>query len=128
MFASSLLLDGRSTRHLIDATPDVRFQIRGDALDGVFLTHEHLGHLPGLLYFGPEGLAATGLTVHCTPRLGEFIATNDPFARLSEEGRIVLDPVRPGSTVDIRSSTARSGDPGNSTGTGTCRIRRSATA
>ncbi|PSQ10554.1 hypothetical protein BRC93_09035 [Halobacteriales archaeon QS_5_70_15] len=101
MFASSLLLDGRSTRHLIDATPDVRFQIRGDALDGVFLTREHLGHLPGLLYFGPEALAATGLTVHCTPRLGEFIATNDPFARLSEEGHIVLDPVRPGSTVDI---------------------------
>lgn len=106
-YASSLLLAGESTRYLIDATPDVRFQLRGDLLDGVFLTHEHLGHLSGLLYFGPESLAAAQLTVHCTPQLAAFVGANEPFARLSEQDYIELDPVRPGSGVDLAGTVVR---------------------
>ena len=100
-YASSLLLTDGSERYLVDATPDVRFQIRGDGLDGVFLTHEHLGHLSGLLHFGPESLAAERLTVHCTPQLAAFVETNEPFARLSAENYISIHRVRPGSGVGL---------------------------
>lgn len=105
-YASSLLLAGESTRYLIDATPDIRFQLRGDALDGVLLTHEHLGHLPGLLYLGPESLAPTQLPVYCTPQLAEFIRTTDQFARLLEQDHITLSPVEYGSAVDLADGIA----------------------
>lgn len=100
-YASSLLLTGDSTRYLIDPTPDIRFQLRGDAIDGVFLSHEHLGHLPGLLYFGTEALDTAQLPVYCTPQLAAFIRTNEPFVQLVDRGQITLTTIQPGSTVDI---------------------------
>lgn len=104
-YASSLLLTGDSTRYLIDATPDIRFQLRGDAINGVFLTHEHLGHLPGLLYFGTEALDTAQLPVYCTPQLAAFIRTNEPFAQLVDRGQITLTTIQPDSTTGIAGGT-----------------------
>ena len=89
-YASAVQLsdDGR---YLFDATPDVRFQLT-DVPDGVFLTHAHLGHLTGLLYFGRESAAADGLPVYATPGLGDVIRSNEPLCSL------VAD-----DTVDLRS-------------------------
>ena len=63
--ASSLGLINRqdSKRYLFDASPDIRRQAyaldqlddgRGFALDGVFLTHGHMGHYLCLLYTSPS--------------------------------------------------------------------------
>ena len=49
------------TKYLFDATPDMREQLFGlhqsapdteYLLDGVFLTHAHMGHYTGLMHFG----------------------------------------------------------------------------
>lgn len=104
-YASSVLLIADSARYLIDATPDVRFHLRGESIDGVFLTHEHLGHLPGLLYFGTEALDTTRLPVYCTPQLAAFIETNEPFAQLVDREQITLMTIQPGSAIDIVGGT-----------------------
>lgn len=85
--ASLALVDGRQSPPavwLIDATPDVKFQLHllADALgphpsrsgrlrqpNGVFLTHAHLGHVAGLAQFGPEAMHAQRLPVYGSPGL-----------------------------------------------------------
>ena len=73
---------------LIDATPDIRWQLNDLAgvlgphpqrpqrlrhPDGIFLTHGHLGHIGGLPQFGPEVMAANGLPVYASPALSAVI-------------------------------------------------------
>ena len=50
-------------RYLFDATPDIHNQLNlvekfpnGNLIDGIFLTHAHIGHYAGLMYLGREGL------------------------------------------------------------------------
>lgn len=64
---------------LIDATPDIKFQLQALAgflgphatrperlrqPDGLFLTHGHLGHTAGLAHLGPEAMAVEQLPVY----------------------------------------------------------------
>ncbi len=106
---------------LIDATPDVREQL--DALrdvrnlpsdrvdrapvDGVFLTHAHLGHYTGLAFFGFEAVHTRGLPVWTTPRLADYLRANGPWSQLVDLGNIELralaadQPVTLGSGVSV---------------------------
>lgn len=77
-----------SIQYLIDASPDIRYQIKGEYLDGVFLSHGHLGHTGGILYFGTEALDTDGLAVHCTPEMRNFLMNNDPYRLLVDRGQI----------------------------------------
>ena len=50
-------------RYLFDATPDIHNQLNllekfsdANLVDGIFLTHAHIGHYTGLMYLGREGL------------------------------------------------------------------------
>lgn len=117
-FATSILIaDPRSgKRWLIDATPDLRDQtelarndppIRRSApgrpplFDGVFLTHAHMGHYAGLLQFGREAYGAAEQPVFGSPRMVEFLQTNEPWHLLVELGHITLTPVEPGHTIKL---------------------------
>lgn len=94
---------------LIDATPDLRGQLdlladvrdtpegRADRspVDGVFLTHAHMGHYTGLMFFGFEALHTQGLPVWCTPRMGEYLRTSGPWSQLVSKENIELREVRP---------------------------------
>jgi len=96
--------------YLIDATPDLRDQLdlladvrdapedRADRepVDGVFLTHAHMGHYTGLMFFGFEALHTQGLPVWCTPRMAEYLRTNGPWSQLVSMGNIELREVEPG--------------------------------
>lgn len=102
--ASLLIADERSgQRWLLDASPDLRAQeeyIHGIPLarheegprpplvDGVLLTHAHLGHLAGLLHFGREAMATRALPVWCAPRLAELLRSQAPWRLLVDEGHI----------------------------------------
>ena len=96
--ASALMLETDGNRYLFDATPDLPTQI-ADVPDGVFLTHAHLGHLPGLLYFGREAADAADLPVYCTAGLADLIRENAPFSALVAEDCIDLRAVEDRSTV-----------------------------
>ena len=87
------LTDGRRV-FLVDATPDLPEQLHAmgaRAPDGVLLTHAHMGHYIGLAHLGREALGARGCTIHGTPRMGEFLATNAPWRSLFDEGRATFD-------------------------------------
>jgi pyrroloquinoline quinone biosynthesis protein B len=93
-------------RLLVDASMDVRHQTVGD-MDGVVLTHAHLGHLPGILQFGREVLDADGVPVYCTGGLAEFVRANQPFAALVANGNLTLRPVGSEAAIDLPKGEVR---------------------
>lgn len=102
-YASSILLrDGGE--FVFDATPDLRFQL-SSVPDGLFLTHAHLGHLPGLLHFGPEAVDADRLPVYCTEALATVIGDNAPFDLLVERENVDINRINPGSSVSLETTT-----------------------
>ena len=78
----------RTAVWLIDATPDVKYQLNllADVLgpharrphrlkrpDGIFLTHAHMGHIGGLIQFGPEAMAVDQLPLCASPELCQLL-------------------------------------------------------
>jgi len=97
-------------RFLIDATPDLASQLdslnEGRAprnprrpVDGILLTHAHIGHYTGLMYLGREALGADHVSVFSTSRMASFLRENEPWKQLVAQGRIELRDVWPGQEV-----------------------------
>ena len=83
------LVDPRGgQRWLFDATPDFKQQLhrfdvaspraQTPGLDGIFLTHAHVGHYTGLMHLGKEILGAAGVPVWAMPRMHGFLTGNGP--------------------------------------------------
>ena len=107
-YVSSLALvsPARERAYLVDATPDITRQIDliGDPwfrrkaaerrpFDGIFLTHAHIGHYSGLAVLGNEGLGVRDTPVFCTQAMADFLSSNQPWAFMVEQGRIVPTPL-----------------------------------
>ena len=101
---SSLGLVNRSrgVSYLFDATPDMVSQLGslngGKPPAAVFLTHGHIGHYTGLMYFGRESLDAKGIPVYGTETMAAFLEGNGPWSLLVSRGNIetrVLTPDKP---------------------------------
>ncbi len=92
-------VEGR--RYLFDASPAITEQLamldaiepprEGLGVDGVFLTHAHIGHYLGLAYFGREAAGAGAVRTHAMPRMIEFLAANGPWSQLVDLENIALD-------------------------------------
>jgi pyrroloquinoline quinone biosynthesis protein B len=107
------LVDG-DRRYLIDATPDLASQLeslnagraapdRRRPVDGIFLTHAHVGHYAGLVYLGREALGADAVPVYATARMMEFIGRNAPWSRLVAQRNIALHRITPGDEIALGS-------------------------
>ncbi len=117
LVTSLLLVDPRDGRRfLFDATPDLREQVermrghpasrdlpgaRPPIVDGVFLTHAHIGHYAGLIQFGPEAYGARGLTVFATERMGAYLRASGPWSLLVENGSIAIETLAPDTRVQL---------------------------
>lgn len=91
-------------RYLFEATPAATEQIHeldrivpgnaaapgGLGLDGVFVTHAHIGHYLGLAQFGFESASAQGQRVFAMPRMAAFLRENGPWSQLVEKGNIEI--------------------------------------
>ena len=103
-------------KYLFDATPDMREQLyalhtiapdEDYELDGVFLTHAHMGHYTGLMHFGREAAGTHEIPVYAMPRMHEFLATNGPWDQLVRLQNIDLrrivddEPLRLGQNVTV---------------------------
>jgi pyrroloquinoline quinone biosynthesis protein B len=112
--ATSLaLLDHRSgKRYLFEATPDIRQQLQrldqhaagttaGLGIDGIFLTHAHIGHYAGLMFLGHESAGASGVPVHAMPRMLTFLKDNGPWQQLASFGNITLRPMQDNVAVSL---------------------------
>jgi len=111
----ALVLPSPTRTYLIDATPDIRPQLdrlrtlRGTTgsrvervpVDGVFLTHAHLGHYTGLAFFGYESIHTSGVPVFCTPSMARYLESNGPWSQLVRLKNIELRPTEPGRTIDL---------------------------
>lgn len=98
---------------LFDATPDINEQAQilkeshldnNRVIDGVFLTHAHIGHYTGLMYFGFEALGGHKIPVYAMPRMKSFIETNGPWSQLISFDNIDLKPLRDDSVVELNQS------------------------
>jgi pyrroloquinoline quinone biosynthesis protein B len=98
-------------RWMFEATPDFRlelerldetFPVEGrPGLNGIFLTHAHIGHYTGLMFLGHESMGAAGVPVYAMPRMRDFLATNGPWNQLVKYENIVLRPLEDGRPVRL---------------------------
>ena len=93
---------------LFEATPDLPYQL--NYLDkkifkkfllpeSIFITHSHIGHYAGLMYFGREALGSKGLKVNVLPKMANFLQTNGPWSQLVEINNIKIQDLNFGVNV-----------------------------
>jgi pyrroloquinoline quinone biosynthesis protein B len=108
--ASIAIVDPQShQRWIIDATPDFPSQLasldaaaRGKVLlDGILLTHAHIGHYLGLAHLGREVLGAHSIKVYAMPRMREFLQHNGPWDQLVHLQNIELVPIEDGVPIAL---------------------------
>jgi len=109
--ASLAIIDPQShQRWMIDATPDFPSQLRtmeeaaprmkdAPLLDGILLTHAHIGHYLGLAQLGREVLGAHSIRVYAMPRMREFLTSNGPWDQLVKLHNIDVVPIEDGVPV-----------------------------
>jgi pyrroloquinoline quinone biosynthesis protein B len=100
---------------LLDATPDFPVQIdeihqfrphpagKPDRapVDGVLLTHAHIGHYLGLAHFGFESLNTQGIPVWGSRSMLDFLRANGPWSLLVKLGNIDLREIKPGEWLPL---------------------------
>jgi pyrroloquinoline quinone biosynthesis protein B len=112
-----IVLPEAGRAYLVDATPDVVPQLAAlrqvlarsagrpsedpggvdrSPLDGIFLTHAHMGHYLGLAHFGTEAVSTHRLPVWGTPRMLGFLRGNGPWEQLVRRENVELRELVPG--------------------------------
>jgi pyrroloquinoline quinone biosynthesis protein B len=72
-------------------------------LDGVLLTHAHIGHYLGLAQLGHEVLGATAISTYAMPRMADFLRNNGPWSQLVRYKNIEIKELRNGVAVQLNS-------------------------
>ena len=107
IMVSSLMIRSAKRRWLVDATPDLPQQIalagpskaeaeggkRPRLIDGIFLTHAHMGHYTGLMHLGREAYSHPQIPVYCTERMSAFLWQNGPWDLLVKNKNIKPFPI-----------------------------------
>jgi pyrroloquinoline quinone biosynthesis protein B len=97
-------------RWIFDATPDMPRQFemlrsatkdRSPRLDGIFLTHAHIGHYTGLMYLGRESMGVRYVPVYAMPRMREMLEKNAPWSQLVQLENIAIRSLIGGQRVDL---------------------------
>jgi len=83
------IIDPKSGKSwIIDATPDFPTQYKivtekyNTELEGIFLTHAHIGHYTGLIHLGKEVMGAKNIKVFAMPKMKSFLKSNGPWEQL----------------------------------------------
>src|SRR3954451_25363427 len=114
---ASLAIHFPKTDHvyLVDATPDLPAQVEmihafhhhpegkvdRAPVDGILLTHAHIGHYLGLAHFGFESLNTKDIPVWASPRMAEYLRTNGPWSQLVRLQNIALREFQPGAAFTL---------------------------
>ncbi|RKS55131.1 pyrroloquinoline quinone biosynthesis protein B [Gillisia mitskevichiae] len=87
-------------KYLFEATPDITSQLKlfknyasensKEVPDGIFLTHAHIGHYTGLMYFGKEAMNASNIPVYAMPKMKVFLESNGPWSQLMVNKNILI--------------------------------------
>ena len=100
---------------LFEASPDIPYQLNylekeifNEFLlpESIFITHAHIGHYTGLMYFGREALGAKNLIIKVLPKMSNFLKTNGPWSQLVDINNIKIQNLSFGSkTNELRNIT-----------------------
>jgi len=112
MVASLALADPATNQWwLFDASPDITaqmqlFRSKTNAAypvlpSGIFLTHGHIGHYTGLMYFGREAMNTRNLSVYAMPRMQDFLLQNGPWDQLFEINNLKMKALKADSSVNL---------------------------
>ena len=108
-YVTSIMLINNENKesYLFDASPDINEQLNfmGDGikknLKGIFLTHAHIGHYTGLMYFGREALNSKSINVYAMPRMKKFLEQNGPWSQLISLQNISITEINNNSKLSI---------------------------
>ena len=98
---------------LFEATPDMHTQLadlennhlkNSTIIDGVFLTHAHIGHYTGLMYFGREALGKKDIPVYAMPKMKAFLENNGPWNQLVTLQNIELKSLQNDSIIKLNNT------------------------
>ncbi len=100
------------TNYLIDATPNINHQLKAligtsnpsEKLNGIFLTHAHMGHYSGLLNFGREAMNSKNITLYLMPRFYNFIQDNGPWNQLVKLENVKLKRIYDQEKITLESN------------------------
>lgn len=95
------LIDASNNKtYLFEATPDIVKQMKRltryepksqkEMVDGIFLTHAHIGHYTGLMYLGKEAMNTHNVPVFAMPKMKQFLTSSGPWSQLVKQGNISL--------------------------------------
>lgn len=113
MVSSIALVDPDSgERWIFDATPDLPEQFdmlkgmtrdRSNRIDGIFLTHAHIGHYTGLMFLGRESMNSGGIKVFAMPRMRQMLEGNAPWSQLVSLKNIAIQSLADKTEVRLNS-------------------------
>ena len=108
------IIDAESRqRWMVECTPDFAWQLNllnqaaepskanRAGLDGILLTHAHIGHYAGLMFLGREALGADGVPVYAMPRMRKFLTENGPWSQLVALKNIELRSLSAATPVEL---------------------------
>jgi len=115
LISSLAILDFKEKKFfIVDATPDIRVQsdkardrlrqeisFEAEVPQGVLLTHAHIGHYTGLMFFGFESISTHKLPVYCSSRMRDFLIKNGPWNQLIERENIFPIILRPNEKLPL---------------------------
>lgn len=111
MVVSLGVMDSKGKSYLFEATPDLPRQFEllrsiggqsdGNAPDGIFLTHAHIGHYTGLMYLGKEAMDAKKVPVYAMPRMSQFLNNNGPWELLVNRKNIDIQHIQDGEKITL---------------------------
>ena len=108
-----LIDHGNARQYLFDATPDIVQQLAFlsqnsglpmKQLDGVFITHAHIGHYTGLMHLGREAMGAKEVPVYSMPRMASFLRTNGPWSQLVDLKNISIHEMEDKQSIQLSDS------------------------
>ncbi|GGD23287.1 MBL fold metallo-hydrolase [Hyunsoonleella pacifica] len=111
------LLDTKNNKtYLFEATPDIGDQTRildqlkigkhNTLIDGIFITHAHIGHYTGLMFLGKEATNTYKTPTYVMPKMKLFLEENGPWSQLVENKNITLHNIKHEESIELSSSIA----------------------
>ena len=106
----AIILPKQKEWHLIDCSPDFKVQMRnlqlhhqlqGVAMKGIFLTHAHIGHYPGMMFLGKEAMNMHQLPVFAGDKMINMLTENTPWQQLVTDDNIALERLAHGESYQI---------------------------
>ena len=109
MTSSLAIVDPISNQQwILDATPNITEQLQLlnknsgiRNIEGIFITHAHIGHYTGLMYFGKEGMNTSKTPVFVMPKMKKFIEGNAPWSQLVNSKNISLNLMKNESFIQL---------------------------